>query len=162
MGVTLLELIVVIAVLSVMLSLAAWRLPRQDARAYSNDVRAILVQGRYEAIKRNALVAVVWDEAAREFFSVANNIAESQPCSSGGPVLLRASVTDYARTAVDVRVFDSDGNVVTGAVAGVVWFPNGQARSCSKGLLSRTIATISDRSGSYDVTVSVAGKVEVQ
>src|SRR5690606_33931420 len=60
-GVSVLEIILVVAVLGIMLAVGFPRLVTPAARMYANDVKAQLEQARYEAIKRNAPVAVVYD-----------------------------------------------------------------------------------------------------
>ena len=163
-GFSLLEVIIVIAILGILLAIVAWQFPSQSARAYANDVRAILLQGRYEAIKRNRPIAVLWSEANQEFFTVLSSAGGDDPCSTG-TVLLRASSRDYARTSVTIQI-DRDGGLEAigdeDDDVGVVWLPSGQARSCLFAVLPRTIATIADPRSTREISISVAGKVEVR
>lgn len=170
-GVTLLEVVVVMSILGVLLSIGAAFYPSQEARAYANDVRALLMQGRYESVKRNQPIAVVWDQDSRSFTTIVSTPDEgtervfSRPCEVGRVTGVAAS-SDYRRLTVAIEIValdDDDEEVLPVGPIGVLWLPNGQARGCDYDILpGETIATISDRSGVSTVTVSVAGRVVVR
>src|SRR5690606_15290217 len=113
------------------------------------DVRAIVQQARFEAVKRNVPVSVVWNAGNSEFRTVLGS--SGTPCLEGS-VLATASHQPYRGVTVSSSFADGDG---------VVWLPSGQARSCGLGAFSPSIAQISDSSRSYTVTVTLTGRVIV-
>lgn len=150
-GFTLLEVIVAIAILGILLAIGAARFRGSDARAYSNDVKALVQQARFEAVKRNVPISVTWNAAADEFRTILPSDAGS-PCSLG-TVLATASHAGYRRVEVDPGFSDGQG---------IVWIPSGQARSCSMGAFSPTIARIADANQDYVVTVTLTGRVTIE
>lgn len=156
-GLTVLELLVVLAVIAILAAIAAPRFPSRAAQVYANDVRAVILQGRYEAVKRNRPIAVVWNATELEWQTLLG--PPEAPCNAG-PVLLRANMTQYPRVTLEPRFAPATPPAVGN---GVVWLPNGQARACDLGLLAEeTIAIISDSSVTRQVVVSIAGRVSVK
>lgn len=165
LGFTIIELLVVIAIVAIISGVGAALYPRQDARSYANDVRALLLQGRYEAIKLNQPVSVVWDEDIRAFVTIVSRSDSDEdalervfanPCSDGARVAEASSVR-YRLESVIVEV-----NEAPGALPGVLWLPTGQARGCDFGVLDETIARVTDSRSQRTITISVAGRVEVR
>lgn len=151
-GFTLLEVILVVAILGTFLAVGFVRFGGSDARAYANDVKALVQQARFEAIKRNTPVAVVWADAEEEYRTVLGE--PDTPCvSSSGVPLSVAEQTNYRLISVASGFVDGQG---------IVWLPSGQARSCSLGAFSPAIARISDKTREFVVTVSLTGRVTVQ
>lgn len=148
LGVTLIEVVIVLAMLGVLLSIGAASFRPSESRLYANDVRALIQQARFEAVRRNVPVAVVWDAADDAFLTVLGNDADRCDAST---VLNRATASTYRQVEVDIEFDD-----------GLVWLPSGTARSCNLGAFSDVIAVISDRFGSRTVTVSLTGRVTIQ
>ena len=146
------ELLIVLAVLGVLLAIGISRFGTNSARAYSNDVKAIVQQARFEAVKRNVPIAVVWNAGNSEFRTVLGD--PSSPCAPvANGVLATASHQPYRGVVVSSSFVDGDG---------VVWLPSGQARSCGLGPFTPSIATISDSGRSYSVTVTLTGRVTIE
>src|SRR5690554_2039477 len=66
-GFTALETVLVVAILGILLAVGfvAFRTP--GPRHFANDLKAQLQEAKYEAVKRNAPVAVVWDSVGQTF-----------------------------------------------------------------------------------------------
>lgn len=149
-GFTILELVVGLAIIGILSAIGAATFAPQGARAVSNDVRAIIQQARFEAVKRNVPVAVVWDVASEEFRAVIGSV--STPCAQS-TILTRASARSYARVTIDSRFANGEG---------IVWLPSGQARSCGYGPFLETIAIIDDGRSHREVTVTLTGRVTIE
>ena len=151
-GFTLLEGLVVIAILGVLLSVGAVMLQSPSARTFANDVRAQIQQARFEAVKRNRPVAIVWlaDEERLETRQSTNPAINADACQ--GTIVLNA------RSSREYRAVE----VVTTMGDGMVWLPNGQARTCAGGLDVASETTITGPDGVRRVVVSLAGRVAVE
>lgn len=149
-GFSVLELLIVLSILGILMGFAVSRVGSNAARAYSNDLQALFQQARFEAIKGNAPIAVIWSASDRTFYSVGGDA--NHPCK-GTNVLTRAEANQYPRVSIDTDFFDGEG---------LVWLPSGQARSCSFTMFTETIAHIQDERQSRVLTVSLTGKVTVE
>ena len=147
-GITVIEMMVALAVLGILLGIGATRFRAAEARLYANDVRALVQQARFEAVRRNAPIAVIWDESDSAFLTVRGS--DAQPCEPT-EVINRASAETYRRVSVDIEFDD-----------GLVWLPSGSARSCGYGSFSEVIAIVADNYGSRRVTVTLTGRVTVE
>ena len=148
LGITLIEIIIAMSILGILLGIGAASFRPSESRLFANDVRALIQQARFEAVRRNEPVAVVWNEADAAFLTVRGS--DAQPCQPT-IVLNRATATTYRRVEVDIEFDD-----------GLVWLPSGNARSCSYGAFSDVIAIISDNYGSRTVTVTLTGRVSIE
>lgn len=148
-GLTLIEVLIVLGILGVLVGIGAARFSPNAARAYSNDLQALFQQARFEAIKRNAPVAVIWDSAATTFRSVEGG---ANPCE-GESVLGTADAARYPRITIDTTFEDGRG---------LVWLPSGQARSCELSAFAATIARVSDGRNERVLKVSLTGKVDIE
>lgn len=148
-GFSILELLIVLSILGILMGFGITRVGTNSARAYSNDLQALFQQARFEAIKRNVPIAVIWSLSDRSFYSVSGNV--NHPCN-GTLVLNRAEADRYPRVSIDTNFFDGEG---------LVWLPSGQARSCSFTMFAETIARIQDERQARVLTVSLTGKVTV-
>lgn len=157
-GFSVLELLVVLAVLAILLTIGAIRTPSRAAQVYANDVRAALQQGRFEAIKRNQPIAVVWNVDERAWETVLG--PDGDPPCNGGTLLSSARSDEYPSVTVQPGFNPLPAPAVGN---GVVWLPTGQARACDFSLLPlETIAVVSDRDIEREVMVSIAGRVTVR
>lgn len=157
-GVTVLELLVVVSMLGILLAIGAIRTPVRGAQLYANDVRAILQQGRFEAIKRNEPVAVVWNPNEDAWQTLVGDPRE--PCAAG-TVLAEASRLRYPRVTIQPGFLPASPPLVGN---GVVWIPTGQPRGCNDfaPLAQLTIATVSDGDVQREVVISGSGRVVVR
>lgn len=147
-GFTLIEALIALAIIGVLASIGFSSFREPGARLFANDVRALVQQARFEAIKQNVPVAVVWSVDTSEFRTVLGTVAA--PCNED-TVLNRADSARYRNVSVNVEIED-----------GLVWLPSGQARSCSYGPFGEAIATVSDGNGSRQITVTLTGRVTIQ
>lgn len=143
-------MLIALAILGTLLGIGVSRFGSSDARAYSNDIKALVQQARFEAVKRNVPIAVTWNGASDEFRTVMGDPAT--PCT---PIatLATAGHSNYRLAEVDPGFADGQG---------LVWLPSGQARSCGLGAFSPTIARVTDRSREFTVTVTLTGRVTIE
>lgn len=159
-GFTLLELLIVIAIMGIFMALGVPMLRPPSSYLFANDVKAMIQQARFEAIKRNTPVAVAWndnDKAYTTRFDQSNTTFTAfstlctAPATSGGSVRVintkRAS--DYRSVSVSTST----------TLNGVVWLPTGLAKSCTGNGLSNTTITINDGRKPYYVVISSAGRI---
>ena len=149
LGFTLLELLLIIAILGTLLGVGYMSLRRPAIRTYTEEVRALMQQARHEAIKRNRPVLIEWSAVDAAFLS---STAEIGNLCSSDELLANASAADYGNLSVTFP---------EGAVS-MLWLPNGQARDCSLGSFPSLIATVSDGSTSRDILVSISGRVTIE
>lgn len=145
-----LEILVVLSVLGVLLSIGFSAIRPPSATVYANDVRALIQQARFEAVKRNVPVAIRWDADDGSF--VAGVGPADDPCALD-EVVVRAGTDEYPRVEVDPG-FPDDG--------GLVWLPSGQARACDFGTFVETIAYVDDGRVEREITVTLTGRVTIQ
>lgn len=149
-GFSILELLVVLVVLGVLLGIGVTVVRPPAATVYSNDVRALIQQARFEAIKRNVPVAIRWDAEGMGF--VAGLGPVDDPCAIVD-VVARAATDAYPRVVVDPGFPEGDG---------LVWLPSGQARACDYGTFVQTIAYVEDGRVEREITVTLTGRVTIQ
>jgi prepilin-type N-terminal cleavage/methylation domain-containing protein len=156
-GFTLVEFLVVLAVIAILAAIGVARINAPDARLFSNDLRAALEQARYEAVRRHTPIAFTGGAtgfATREptgALDTVTKVFESGICTSGTPLRIKG-LTDYR------------GITVTGGLSstGVVWLPSGLPRACDGSDLPTALTTtIGDGRSTYRVILSGAGAVEV-
>lgn len=155
-GFSILELIGVIAIVGILVALAAPRLSSVPAaNLYANSVASQLQQARFEAIKRNRPVAVVWDSAQQAVVTRANQSSNDIDCdlSSVDEVIVTTRTSEYGALSVAPNGF--------GGSDGIVWLPTGLSQSCSSGLPTGNIV-ITGRNASYKIVVSGASRVRVE
>ena len=153
-GLSLVEILVVMAVLGILLGIGISALRAPEARLFANDLKALVQQGRYEAVKRQTPVAVVWDAGSQSFRTqyVEGSTAVSTVCSSGA-VVASKQLSDYRR----VRLGSN------GLSGGIVWLPSGLVRGCTGSDLSSGLTVeITDGQSSRTLVVSSAGAVRLQ
>lgn len=145
-----LEILIVLSILGVLLGVGASSIRPPSASAFANDVRALIQQARFESIKRNVPVSVVWDQETTSFVV---GIGPSGDLCAIADVIARATALDYPRLVVDPG-FPEDG--------GLVWIPSGQARACNLGTFSEAIATLDDGRVQRRLTTTLTGRVIIE
>lgn len=154
-GVSVLEIILVVAVLGIMVAVGFPRLVTPAARMYANDVKAQLEQARYEAIKRNAPVAVVYDADADRFETRLHPTDTSVTVTcTGSTVLLARDASEYRGVVVDEAASTWSG--------AVVWLPSGQGRACNGSPSIGGDIVITDGRTTRTVELTVGGRVSIR
>jgi len=150
-GFSILELLIVVAILAVALGLGTtmWRAP--SSQVFASSLRNLVLQARFEAIRRNEPVVVAWDADAREFVVRAGG--GGAWCTNMGAELGRSNAADIGRVVVTTSV---TGN------GSLVWVPSGQARSCSGAAFAEDFADIDDGRMTRRVVIGAAGRVEIR
>lgn len=146
-GMTLLEVIIVLAILGVCAGLAAWQWPSPLGPATA-ALRNLVLQGRLEAVTLGQSVAVVYDAASREF-QIRRGPAETHLVCPAGEVTNRLRLADFR-------------GVAAAGASGLVWLPTGMGRTCTgTGVFNQTfVLQRGDQAGR--VLVSRAGRVRSQ
>jgi len=150
-GVTIIEIVVVMAILAVTLGIGVSFIRPPGAQAYATSLRNLVLQARFEAIRRNEPVVVAWDAGVQEF--VARVAGTSQWCQDLGVELNRSNAADIGRLAVTTTV------VGNGAL---VWIPSGQARGCARQPFDEDFADVTDNRTTLRVVIGSAGRVIIQ
>ena len=152
-GFTLVEALVVLAVLAILIGVSAMTLRQPQARLLANDLKVVFQQGRYEAIKTNRPIAVVFNETS-DTVEVRLAPASQDPSSQcGGTTVVRSRDTsEYPQADITL---ESTSN-------GIVWLPSGQARDCDGSIASGIRLRIADVRTSASVVVHPTGRAEVQ
>lgn len=146
-GYTLIELLIVLAILGLV---SAWLLHGRNSRVPAAVValRTQLLQARFEAIERNAPVAVVYSANEATFrVRLVGELGFEEGCRAGTE-LGTLRLADFP--GVEVRQVPSKG---------LVWLPSGSGRTCSgSGAFNQTIS-LADSTREARVIVSRAGRV---
>lgn len=153
-GFTLLELLIVIAIMGIFMALGVPMLRPPSSYLFANDVKAMIQQARFESIKRNVPVAVVWSDSAKTFTTQFHPTDSqiSQACDSTGTEKLRVkNLTEYRNLNV-TSAFQTSG---------LVWLPTGLGRQCTGGAMMNG-TTITDGRVAYRIVTSSAGRVQIQ
>lgn len=153
-GVTMLEMLLIIAILGILIASTAPLLQPPAAALFANDLRIAIQQARHEAIRRNRPVAIVWTSADQSFTTRINEGNPTLGAACAGATLLNTrSAATYPRLAV------SSG---FGNGQGIVWLPNGQGRRCDGTALIAVSTQISDGRTTRTVTTNMTGMVTIE
>jgi prepilin-type N-terminal cleavage/methylation domain-containing protein len=150
-GFTLLEVIVAVAMLGILLAIGATSVRPPAAQTYASSLRNMVLQARFEAIKRNAPVVVGWVADEEEF--VARLAGQDDWCTDLGDVIIRSNAIEIARLQITTTV--------TGP-GSLVWVPSGQSRNCGRAPFTPDFATIEDGRNARTVRIGAAGRVEIE
>ena len=159
-GFTLLELLVVIAIIGILVTVGWLNFRPPEARLFASGVQAQIQQARFEAIKRNRPVAVVWEGTKNAFVTQADlsqiTLASTLfnmtlPCTGTGLAVLKQNSTSEYRQVSLASTFP-----------GVVWLPNGFIRKCDNtAIAGSTSAAVKDSRSTIYVKVNPGGSVEL-
>jgi len=148
-GLSLFEVLLVLAVLAVLMAIGLPRLLPSRADVIAKEVTSFLLEARFAAIAADRPVAVVWDAPGRRFLSLAADKASlgNSPCEEG---ILRRRLELGGHPGVTLGY---------PLPRGLVWLPSGQGRTCSGGGAFNSTITISGTRGAYRVIISRAGRI---
>lgn len=147
-GLTMVEILVVLAIIGVLIGLLGPLVRQPGARLYAGDVRSQIQQARYEAIKRNVPVAVVFNAVEQRFetrFDTAATVI-GDACGSTTTSRLKPA-SDYQNIAVSPNNF------------GIVWLPSGIGQPCTAPFDNMGPITVTDGRTTRVVTATTAGSV---
>lgn len=150
-GFTVVEMIVVLAVIAVLASVAVGFVrPSAELRA-ANAVKNLLLFSRAQALWQGVAVAVTQLPLGGGF-TVSRGPFEEPGVCHGGQAVNRLLLSDYPGVRV-TSGFPSGG---------ITWLPSGSGRTCDgSGVISTTL-TLTGLGGSADVIVSSLGRVRVE
>lgn len=150
-GFTLVELLLVLAILGTLVGIGFFALPDDSGRT-ANEVARLVQQARFESVKREAATAVLWN-AATGRFEVRVGI---ETCDDAGTLVRTLDVGDRRGVEVDVSI----------AGGGLIWLPSNVARDCQNEVFAGTggenAIQIVGRSRTFTVAISAAGFVSVE
>lgn len=154
-GFSLIELIVVLAMLGTILAIGAPRLSTPGVRMYANDVKALIEQARFEAIKRSMPVAVVFNPTTSAFETRLDpdDPTVSSACT-GSLVLQSRDPGEYRAVSVDLSASTWGGSVV--------WLPSGQGRACNGSPSIGGSIAVTDGRLTRTIVLTVGGRVTLE
>jgi prepilin-type N-terminal cleavage/methylation domain-containing protein len=168
-GVTLLEMLIVLAIAGILLAIGTYQLRPPSARLVANALKTQLLQAKLESIKRNRPVAVLYNAAQQRFITTAKSsipwtdaTLQDYPCSLTDSVLYTLDLREYPATKV-LAAFKA-----VGGAQGVVWNPNGRPSFCDGSTLAIDNTSLDNRASiqnnrtNLNVRVTSAGQVMVQ
>lgn len=154
-GFTLLEMLIVLGIMGILFALGIPMLRPPSAYLFASDLKAMIQQARYEAIKRNTPVAIVWDSANQTYttrLDATNTaFANTNSACTSGTVINTKQLKDYRNISISTNML---GN-------GIIWLPTGLARSCSSGAGNST-TSVGDGRQTYNVITSTSGRVRLE
>jgi len=152
-GFTVIEMLIAVAIAGILLAVGFVNLQAPAARLFANDVKAQIEQARFEAIRRNAPVAVVWEAGAGRFATRLEPATPTVVAACGGSQVLQTRLpTEYRNVTVDASAWPG----------GVVWLPSGQGRTCTGAPAIGGDIAITDGRSTRVVEVSVGGRVSIR
>ena len=148
-GFSLIETLVLLAVLGALLAVAAAYARPDDSRRAAESLRSAVLWGRANAIWRGVSVAVT-EAPAGGGFVVRAAATPAAPCGEG---------TELA----SVRLSQHPGvRLEAGLPRGLVWLADGSGRSCDGGgVISATVRFVGPRRA-HHVVVSSLGRVRIE
>ena len=152
-GFTLIELLIVLAIVGILAAVGWTGLNPPSAHVLSNDLKSMLYQSRYEAVKRNQPVAFV-HVAADDVFQIrfdAGSTLIDDACD-GDTVLTTKDPSEYRGASVDVNI----------PTSGIVWLPTGQGRTCSGAPMVGADIEVASGNVVRTVEVTLGGKVTIR
>lgn len=152
-AVTILELVVVLAIVGILAGLiGALARPAAELRA-ANAVKNVLLFARAQALWQGVAVAVTQLPLGGGLLVSALPEGEPPTCGSpGGSALNRLLLSDYAGVRFTAGL----------PGGGLLWLPSGSGRRCDGGGVISSTLRLSSLTGAAEVVVSSLGRVRVQ
>lgn len=139
-GLTIIEMLIVLAILGILLAIAIPNLRPPAAQLAANSVQAFVQQARFEAIRLNGEVGVTFE----------NGRFTSRAGGCSGSVVRALDLLEYPQVAASGGSFQ--------------WLHNGEARSCTGGAIGVNGVSwrVSDSRRETTVRVGPGGVVTVE
>lgn len=152
-GVTLVELLIVLAIVGILFSLGAFLVPPPSAAVFARDAQSLYQQARLEAVKRNRPVAVVWDADAGRLEARVDSASTTVAAACTGDTVVRSLAPgDYGRLTITAD-FEHDG---------AVWLPSTLMRGCAGVATELQTLTVASPRRTVNVDVSTTGEVNLR
>jgi len=156
-GFTLLEALIAISILGIILAVGFPLLGTPDARAFSNDVNALVQRARFEAVKRDTPVAVRFDTQAGMIELRAPAEATVAAACGDADVVVVATA--------DTSAYRNTSFAVSGVLAtdrSIVWLPNGRPVNCAGSPNVARSIVVSDGRRQVTLSVDIGGRIVTQ
>jgi prepilin-type N-terminal cleavage/methylation domain-containing protein len=150
-GFTLLEILVVVAILGVLMTMAAVGLRPPAAKLAARDYQALIQNARHQAIRSNRPVVVALDAASGTVTVSVATVSNNVTCTGSLTVAETFELENYRGVSLTTDLSSSK----------MQWLPNGRPQGCG-GALTASTTSFADARSQYDVHVSVAGQVELE
>ena len=148
-GFSLIEILIVLAIVGVLLGLSSVIFRPPSVRVFANDLSHQIQQGRFEALKRNRPVSVIYNGTSFETRWDSSSPTVTAACS-GDTVVQTKRFEDYPQLSVTPDFVSGEG---------IVWLPSGQARSCSNTTFQAQNVVLSNGRSSLTMRLATNGKV---
>ena len=153
-GLTLVEILIVLAILGVLLSLTAFLVPAPSATVFARDAQSLYQQARLEAVKRNRPVAVVWDADLGRLEARVDSASTTVAAACTGDTVVRSlTPAGYGGRLTITADFAHDG---------AVWLPSTLMRGCAGPATELQSLTVASTRRTVDVDVSTTGEVTLR
>ena len=149
-GFSLIELLIVVAALSIIAAFGVFAVRPSTAQTYANAVHSFLTKSRFDAVRLNRPVFVYWNETEGAFESGVGTTDDW--CDDTGEVLAQMETRRIDRLTVETEL----------STRRLVWIPSGQVRACGGQFFRPVIATIRDQRTIREVVIGASGLVEVR
>ena len=150
-GFTLIEILVVLAVLAILLAIAIPNLRTPAVRLAADAAHSYVQQARFDAIRLNRPVMLSVQDAGTGLNMAQLTTSAHVICSGTATPLSALELSEFRQVQIQER-----GHLF-------LWLPNGQPRSCSGQPLPGELSiTLGDGNRSQQVVVSTGGAVTIR
>jgi prepilin-type N-terminal cleavage/methylation domain-containing protein len=151
---TLVELLVVLAVVGVVGGLGVTRLVRPRPDILAANLQAAMQRARVEAVQRNRPVALVYDTTTQVFTTRVKGTATATGCAAatGDSDAVTTGAADTPRLSV-TSTMPADASAAS--LSGVLWQPSGLPTRCNGTTFTGGTFTIAPTTGGTAVLVTV-------
>jgi prepilin-type N-terminal cleavage/methylation domain-containing protein len=154
-GFTVIELVITLAIASILMGIAGMSLRPPAERTAANAVQSFIQQARFDSIKSNRPVVISYDSASRVLQASRTDTSTSTACGNAGEAMRTLQLGEYRGVGSPNTNFS------------VLWLPSGQPRACPAGTAPLDLAQgisfeVSGPSTTVQVVVSAGGEVALR